>query len=168
MVNKSLLTWLAALWFAAVFGTSAWATSPSAPINIEADQADIQQDFSTYTGNVRISQGGVLLVGNKLTVRKLGRNSFELTLTGTPATIDQSPRHNGDRPIHGRASSVVYLSSSGILNLRGNAMLNRGGDEITGDNIQYDWQARRTLVNNTPSSGKRVTITLQPGNMGAP
>lgn len=165
MFNKSVMRILAS-GLMLTLATTTWAAKPAAPINIEADKADIQRDYSTYTGNVRITQGGVTLAGDRLAVRKLGSNSFELTLSGTPATIDQAAQRPGENPIRGRSAKVLYLSSSGILTLSGNAVLNRGGEEITGETIQYDWQARRTLVNNNSSSGGRVSITLQPGSVG--
>ncbi len=138
------------------------------PINIEADQADMSEPLSTYSGNVRVVQGGVTLRGGKLTVRKLtersagGEDQFQLTLSGSPATIVQEPVNANEGPIRGQASRIDYMSSSEILELRGNAIINRGGEEIQGDNIQYDWAARRTLVNTRAGSG-RVSITLQPG-----
>lgn len=147
---------------------SAGAARRAEPINIEADRADMAEEVSTYSGNVRVVQGGVTLRGAQLTVRKMGERTaggedqFQLTLSGGPATIHQEPVNAGEGPIQGQASRIDYMSSSEILELRGNAVINRGGEEIRGDNIQYDWTARRTLVNNRAGSG-RVSITLQPG-----
>ncbi|MGH8531113.1 MAG: lipopolysaccharide transport periplasmic protein LptA [Nevskiales bacterium] len=157
---------------AVLAGAPAQAAPRAEPINIEADQADLSEALSTYSGNVRVVQGGVTLRGSKLTVRKLaqrsarGEDQFQLTLSGGPATIVQEPDGEG-QPIRGEASRIDYMSTSEILELRGNAVINRGGEEITGDNIQYDWAARRTLVNNRAGGG-RVSITLTPGKRSDP
>ncbi len=160
------LVLLAALW-PCVMGP-AQAARRTEPINIEADQADLSEAISTYSGNVKVTQGGVTMRGSTLTVRKLagrsarGEDQFQLTLSGGPATIVQEPLNASEEPIRGEASRIDYMSSSEILELRGNAIIHRGGEEIAGENIQYDWNARRTLVNNRGGSG-RVSITLQPG-----
>lgn len=151
-----------------MLAAAAYAAPRPEPINIEADQADLSEALSTYSGNVRVVQGGVTLRGSKLTVRKLAQRSargdeqFQLTLSGGPATIVQEPDSADQQPIRGEAARIDYMSASDVLELRGNAVINRGGEEITGDNIQYDWTARRTLVNNRAGGG-RVSITLQPG-----
>lgn len=136
------------------------------PVKIQADQAEIKKDISTYTGNVRIAQGNITLHGNKLVVKRLpdnanGKKQFRLTLDGHPATIDQ---HAGTQAgsMHGQASRISYATTSRIIKLSGQAKLTRGNETITGKTIQYNRQARRTVVNQGTSGG-RVNITLTPG-----
>lgn len=142
----------------------ALAVSRDDPINIEADSAELKEEFSVYTGRVRLSQGGMVLQGDRLVVRKGTGGNFSLSLSGHPASIYQPPETKGGEPIQGRANKIDYGSGQEILELRGNATIDRGGEKISGDSIRYNVKARRTLVNNTSgSSGGRVKITLQPG-----
>lgn len=142
---------------------SALAASRNDPINIEADSAELKEDYSVYTGNVRLTQGGMTINGDRLVVRKQGSGNFTLSLSGRPARIYQPPEAAGAEPIQGRANRIEYGSGQEILELHGNAVINRGGEQIAGENIRYNVRARRTLVNNDGATGGRVKITLQPG-----
>lgn len=145
--------------------SAAWAANSSDPINIEADSAELKEDFSVYTGQVRLTQGGMVLQGDRLVVRKLGGGNFSLSLSGRPASIFQPPAGGNAEAIRGHANKIDYGSGQEILELRGNASINRGGEKIAGDTIRYNVRARRTVVNNEGgTNGGRVKITLQPGN----
>ncbi len=141
------------------------AVSRDDPINIEADSAELKDDFSLYTGSVRLTQGGMVLKGDRLVVRKGSGGNFSLSLSGHPASIYQPPEVKGGQPIQGRANKIDYGSGQEILELQGNATIDRGGENISGNSIRYNVKERRTLVNNNGSgaSGGRVKITLQPG-----
>lgn len=166
MPGKNPGHWLASTLLAVLLclaGTAAFAVNKNDPINIEADSAELKEDYSVYTGKVRLTQGGMTLTGDRLTVRKGEGGNFTLTLTGRPANIYQPPEEKGSEPIRGRAHRIDYGSGREVLELRGNASINRGGEMISGESIRYNVRQRRTLVNNTGSSGGRVKITLQPG-----
>ncbi len=143
----------------------AMAVSRDDPINIEADSAELKEDFSVYTGSVRLTQGGMLLQGDRLVVRKGNGGNFSLSLSGHPASIFQPPEAKGGEPIRGRANKIDYGSGQEILELRGNATIDRGGEKISGESIRYNVKARRTMVNNggSKNGSGRVKITLQPG-----
>lgn len=145
------------------------ALANDAPINIQADQADIKKDLSTYSGDVRITQGSISLSGDILTVKRLGKNAqgdqeFLLSLRGHPATIKQAATRQYPEAIQGQANHLSYRSTSRTITLTGNAMLQRGSEIITGDTIKYDRQARRMLVNHGVSGG-RISITLDPDGL---
>lgn len=141
----------------------AWAdiVTRDAPITIEADSAEIQDNLSTYSGNVNVVQGGVSLNGSHMIVRRGRGNSFTFTLTGRPAEI----RQRGEPDIRGNAERIDYASGTGTLELRGNAVIFRGNEKIAGGDIRYSFRDRRTIVNNRGrGSSGRVQITLQPGD----
>ncbi len=144
-------------------GPAAWAVNKNDPINIEADSADLKEDVSVYTGRVRLTQGGMVLSGDRLVVRKGTGGNFNLSLSGRPANIYQPPEQQGAAPIRGSAHQIEYGSGQEILELRGDAAIDRGGEKIAGESIRYNVRERRTLVNNNGTSGGRVKITLQPG-----
>lgn len=158
--------WLGFMCAFALLGvsTAAPAVNRDDPINIEADSAELKEDFSVYTGQVRLSQGAMVLQGDRLVVRKAGKGNYTLSLSGRPASIYQPPEGNNPEAIRGHANKIDYASGQEILELRGNASIDRGGEKIAGDTIRYNVQQRRTLVNNEGgTAGGRVKITLQPG-----
>lgn len=138
--------------------------SADAPINIEADSAELQESLSTYTGNVKVVQGSVSMYGARLIVRRGRGNSFTFTLSGSPARINQAAQKAGEPDIRGSAQRIDYASGTETLELRGNATIYRGQEKITGGDIRYSFRERRTIVNNRGGgSNGRVQITLQPG-----
>lgn len=142
--------------------------SSNAPISIEADSAELQETLSTYSGNVRVVQGGVTMRGQRLIVRRGRRNSFTFTLSGGPASITQAPEKPGDREVRGNARRIDYTSGTETLELRGNAVIYRGAEKISGNDIRYSFRDQRTIVNNRSGGSKgggRVQITLQPGTI---
>lgn len=157
--------WTALLLTLLALPASAEIVSSQAPINIEADSAELQESLSTYTGNVKVVQGNVSMRGARLIVRRGRANSFTFTLSGNPAHISQAATQAGDPDIHGSANRIDYASGSEILELRGDAVINRGNEKIAGGDIRYSFRDRRTVVNNRGGGGSgRVQITLQPGD----
>ncbi|MDX1496319.1 MAG: lipopolysaccharide transport periplasmic protein LptA [Salinisphaeraceae bacterium] len=157
--------WAAVLLVSLLPGTvAAEIVSRQAPINIEADSAELQETISTYSGNVRVEQGSVTMSGSQLIVRRSNGDNFTFTLSGSPARITQAPSEAGDPDIRGSARRIDYASGAEVLELRGDAVIFRGKEKIAGGDIRYSFASRRTIVNNRGgSNGGRVKITLQPG-----
>ena len=106
--------------------------------------------------------------GSRLIVRRGRGNSFTFTLSGGPASITQAPEKAGDPKIRGNARRIDYTSGTETLELRGNAVIFRGTEKISGNDIRYSFRDQRTIVNNRSGgtkSGGRVQITLQPGTL---
>ena len=157
---KSPWKWVLLALLLPVASTRAEIVTREAPINIEADSAELQESLSTYTGNVKVVQGGVTMQGARLIVRQGAGSSFTFTLSGSPAQI----RQNGDPVIRGTAERIDYASGTETLELRGDAVIYRGQEKIAGGDIRYSFRDRRTVVNNRGGGGSgRVNITLQPG-----
>ncbi len=140
--------------------------SRQAPVSIEADSAELQDTLSTYTGNVRVKQGGVTMSGSRLILRRGRGNSFTFTLSGQPAEIRQASEGPNSPAIRGTARRIDYASGTETLELRGDAVIYRGTEKIAGGDIRYSFKDRRTSVNtrNAGGSNGRVKITLQPGS----
>ncbi|MCA1804165.1 MAG: hypothetical protein LC646_02110 [Xanthomonadaceae bacterium] len=67
-----------------------WALSSDReqPMYIESDQAELddQKGISIYIGNVRVTQGTLVLTGEHMTVYQDGANLDRVILLGKPAT----------------------------------------------------------------------------------
>lgn len=109
------------------------------PINIEADRltVDDAKKISTYEGNVVLTQGTLLIRGDKLVVRQ-GADGFNHgTVYGNPASFRQK-QEGADQYVNGYADRIEYDSRAGKAELFGHAHLKRGGDEVRGNYISYD------------------------------
>ena len=137
------------------------------PINVQADNADFSQKsgVSTYTGDVRLTRGGLTLTGDKLVVTRINdRSRVKAVLTGNPAHIDKQPDASDDRVVTGHARQIEYTNASSVITLRGGAEVTRNGDEIRGPVITHDVDTGATHAKRGSGGSERVHITIQPGN----
>lgn len=145
----------------------ALAQNKALPINIDANQANYSQQsgVSTYTGNVHMTRGGLTLTGNKLVVTRINdRGNIKAVLTGTPAHIDKQPDADSSERITGHAAQIDYSNSKSQIVLRGDAVVNRGGDEVRGQTITHDLDSDRTTAKRGSGDNDRVHVTMQPDN----
>lgn len=138
------------------------------PINLEANQVlidDVQQ-ISTFTGNVRLSQGTLLIHGDKIVVVQ-GKDGFkQATAYGNIASFRQK-RDGLDGYVEGYGERIEYDTHAETLNLYKQARLKRDQDEVRGEHIIYNAKTEIFQVSsNSESSGdappQRVRAVLQP------
>lgn len=138
------------------------------PITLEADQVliDDMQQTSTFTGNVRLSQGSLLIRGDKIVVIQ-DKNGFKhATAYGKTAEFRQK-REGSDGFVEGYGERIEYDTQAETLNLYKQGRLKRDQDEVRGERITYNAKSETFQVNgNGESSGdtppKRVRAVLQP------
>ncbi len=143
----------------------AYAQQQPMPISIEADDAELSQrdGMSTYTGDVVLTRGGLTLTGNKLVVSRIDSDgSIRAELTGAPTTLDRQAQGADSERVTGHADRMVYTNSDATLVLRGDAVVERGGDVIRGQVIRHHLDSERTVAESGPGGDGRVHITIQP------
>ena len=135
-------------------------------IDIEADSAfiDNEKGNAIYIGNVKVTQGSILISANKLTITSsnTSKKYDKIYAKGTDekiANFSQQLDLNGDIIIS-RGTKIFYDSTSSILEVEGHGYIKRGEDEITADFIRYDMTSG-TFEAKKEKSG-RVSMTLQP------
>lgn len=138
------------------------------PVNLEADQVtvDDMQQISTFTGNVRLSQGSVLILGDKLVVTQDKNGFVQVTAYGNTASFRQK-RDGTDGYVEGYGQRIEYDARAETMQLHNQARLKRDLDEVTGEHITYSSKTEIFQVNGsatTPESlrPKRVRAVLQP------
>ena len=138
------------------------------PIHLEADQVlmDDAHQVSTFTGNVRLSQGTLLLSGDKIVVVEDKEGFKHATVYGDTARFRQK-REGFDQYVEGYGKRIEYDTRTETLNFHEKARLKRGLDEVSGDNIVYNTKSEVFRVNGneaTPGNEppQRVRAVLQP------
>jgi lipopolysaccharide export system protein LptA len=138
------------------------------PVNLEADSVtvDDSQQISTFTGNVRLSQGSLLILGDKIVIEQDKEGFMQVSTRGNPASFRQK-REGLETFVEGYGEIIKYDANTETIMLHIQARFKRDLDEITGESITYNAKTDIFQVNvnkieleNSPS--QRVRAVLQP------
>jgi lipopolysaccharide export system protein LptA len=145
------------------------------PINLEADTVDVNDatKVSIYQGHVRLSQGTLLILGDKLVVKQDAEGLSDATAYGNPASFRQK-RDGVDEYIEGYAQRIEYDAHKDKLELFVNARVKRGEDEVRGSYISYDGNTeffqvkggKEAVTEHNPKG--RVRAVIQPKSKNPP
>ncbi|MGB2831906.1 MAG: lipopolysaccharide transport periplasmic protein LptA [Methylotenera sp.] len=173
-----LSLYLVLLSFAAMLGFSNLAQAEAAdrdkPIDLEADtvKVDDAKQISTYSGNVILTQGTLIIRADKLIVREDSAGFQHSTSTGNPTTFKQK-REGKNEYMEGSAQRIEYDGRMDKVQLYTKAWVKRGEDIVHGEYISYDANAEYAEViggaksaDGTTTSG-RVHAIIQPKNKKA-
>ncbi|SBS27363.1 Lipopolysaccharide export system protein LptA precursor [Marinomonas aquimarina] len=133
------------------------------PISIEADKAffDQKQGTASYSGNVMVKQGSIVIEAQQLTIQTNPETGeFKaLNAQGSPSKFSQQMDQAGNT-MHANGDSLDYDVTTGQLEIHNNGYLQRGEDEISADYIHYLLEEGTFKAENRGSG--RVNMTLQP------
>ncbi len=153
-----------------LFSTASFAerADRSQPMHLEADQVtmDDAKQINTFTGNVRLSQGTLLILGDKVVVSQDKDGYQHADVYGDTAEFRQK-REGLDEYVEGYGERIEYDARTEIINFDGKAHLKRNRDEVSGDHIIYNTKTEVFKVNGkdaNPEKGStgRVHVILQP------
>lgn len=141
------------------------------PIDLEADtvKVDDAKQTSTYTGNVILKQGTLIIRADKLIVREDSAGFQHSTSTGNPTTFKQK-REGKNEYMEGSAQRIEYDGRMDKVQLFGKAWVKRGEDIVHGEYISYDANAEYAEViggaktADGKTTGGRVHAVIQPKN----
>jgi len=137
------------------------------PIHLEADQVRIDdaQQISTFTGNVKLSQGTLLISGDKIVVTQDKDGFKHGTAYGNTASFRQK-RDGLDEYVEGYGERIEYDARAETVDFYVRARLKRELDEVLGEHITYSAKTDIFQVNGGTSTEisppKRVRAVLQP------
>lgn len=151
------------------FSVFALKDDSSQPINIVSDNQslDMENSLVTFTDNVVITQGSILIKANKVIIKRPpeGSNKKEtVEAFGNPVTFHQ--KLDDGKPVDGRANKVHYDLGAEFLTLTGNAELRQLDSKINGDHITYNVKKQQLKANG--SSQSRVKTVLIPNQLSSP
>lgn len=145
----------------------AWAleSDRDQPIEIESDRAEFHEleGYTIYSGNVRLSQGSILLEAAEISIYFENGEVYKLVATGDRAYYEQLPAENEGKVV-AQANTIEYLLQGDLINLVQNASLTQDGATLNGELITYDVRNHLLRANNhsnqesTESGRVRVTI----------
>ena len=151
--------------------TITWAADSVEKIFISADQMqmNINSGKSEYTGNVKISQGKLLLTGDKVTLKRSNDEVERITVIGKPARYKQT--NEAGEPIEAQSEHMLYIASQNQLTLTINAHLQQPDVKLSSQKIIYDTQKRIVIAGGNDETKttdaktkqtQRVNIMLTP------
>ncbi len=142
-------------------------TDRDKPLYLEADQVliDDTNKTSSFTGNVRLAQGTMLIRGDRIEVSKTSDGFQQAKAYGNTATFRQK-REGLDEYVEGYGERIEYDSRAGTVDFYGQARVKRDLDEVRGDHITYSMKNETFQVSGSASTTntppKRVRAVLQP------
>ncbi len=109
------------------------------PIHLEADRVTVDdaKQISIFSGNVVLTQGSMILRGDKMEVRQDKDGFRRGTVWGNLAYFRQK-REGYDDLIEGWSERIEYDSRADKVEMFNRAMLKRAQDEVRGNYISYD------------------------------
>ncbi|CBY81256.1 lipopolysaccharide transport periplasmic protein LptA [Haemophilus influenzae biotype aegyptius] len=136
------------------------------PINIVSDNQslDMEKSVVTFTDNVVITQGSIIIKANKVVITRPAEKSGKketVEAFGTPVTFHQ--KLDNGTPVDGKANKVHYDLGSEFLTLTNNAELKQLDSKINGSVITYDVKKQQLKANGNGKS--RVTTVLIPSQL---
>jgi lipopolysaccharide export system protein LptA len=139
------------------------------PLEIEADTVTSNEakKITIYSGNVIVTQGTLIIKGDKLVVREDESGFQHGSSYGNPTTFKQK-RDGKNEYMEGGAMRIEYDGRMDKVQLFTKAWVKRGEDTVHGDYIMYDGTAEYSEVigggGKSPNSDGRVKAVIQPKN----
>lgn len=134
-------------------------------IEIESETAEYREadGLTTYSGNVSMKQGSILLQADKLTLFAEAGKVNRLLAEGD-AYYEQLPEIGGDKVV-AKGRIIEYILSEDIITLNQNASITQEGATLNGNLITYDVRNHLLKANSkSGSSNERVKVVLPPLN----
>ncbi|MFQ1046585.1 lipopolysaccharide transport periplasmic protein LptA [Avibacterium paragallinarum] len=133
------------------------------PINVESNNQslDMGNHTVTFTDNVVITQGSIVIKANKVVITRPDKNSQKketVDAYGSPVTFHQIL--DDGKPVDGKGDKVHYDLGTEFLTLTGNAELRQLDSKITGQYITYD--VKKQQLKAIGSNKSRIKTVLIP------
>lgn len=145
------------------------------PIHIEADRVDIddKKGISVYQGKVRVTQGSMVMTADTVTTYAVGnkqakeRELEKLIAVGAPAHYRQlldtkDPVTSKNEEMRAQGQRIEYFAREERLVLQGAGHLWKGGDEFSGNVIEYNTAQETVKAAMDPAGQERVHAVIQP------
>lgn len=128
------------------------------PIHITAEtqQADFNAETVTYSGNVRIEQGEMILRADSVMAEAPDARLSRITASGDVIVTS--------RDATARAPTLIYEVAARTIRLTGGVVLTQGNNTLKGSDLFVDLKAGTAVLTN---EGGRVEGVFEPGDVPA-
>jgi lipopolysaccharide export system protein LptA len=109
------------------------------PIHLEADRVTVDEakQIAVFEGNVVLTQGTLMIKGDRMQVRQ-DDEGFRYGTTWGDLAYFRQKREGVDEYIEGWAERIEYDGRADKVQMYNRAMMKRGQDEVRGSYISYD------------------------------
>ncbi len=109
------------------------------PINLEADRVTVDdaKQLAVFEGNVMLTQGTLVIRGDRMEVRQ-DTDGFKHGITWGNLAYFRQKRDGFDEYIEGWAERIEYDGRADKVQMFNRAAMKRGQDEVRGNYISYD------------------------------
>lgn len=134
------------------------------PIEIDADRSEFDERAGRQIleGNVRISQGTMLITAERIEITLQNGRLASIEGTGSPLGFEQD-NEAGER-MRGAARRIIYDAVGGSLVLEGEATLEQPRQRLVSERIVFNTedQTVRAEGDNSGAESGRVRIRIEP------
>ncbi len=134
------------------------------PIDIAADRSEFDERAGRQIleGNVRISQGTMLITAERIEIALQDGRLASIVGTGSPLGFEQD-NESGEQ-MRGEAGRIVYDAVDGSLVLEGDATLTQPGQRLSSERIVFNatTQTVRAEGESNSNDSGRVQIRIEP------
>jgi len=133
------------------------------PIKIKADSVSINEKtgISVYLGNVKFTQGSLILKGNKIEIHQPDGAVTKIIVIGTPAKFQQQQDNSPDL-IHAKAGKLKYVTKDERVYLTKNASVSQGDNLLKGNKIEYNTRDSTVTAQKSTNNDNRVHVVIEP------
>ena len=131
------------------------------PLQVTSDTAEFDElaGIATYQGDVRLSQGSLLIEAQTLTAYLEEGQVVRLTAQGQPAFFEDVPNLTQGM-ITGTASDIEWTLDTESMLLRGSAVLTQDTNRFAGEQVNY--LQKTGVIEAQGGDAGRVEMTLTP------
>jgi lipopolysaccharide export system protein LptA len=139
-------------------------------MSVSADQGQATRQASglnfdnslwVFRGNVKITMDQGLLTADDAEINFAKKLLAKAVANGKPAQFEQRIAKTG-KTAQGRADTIDYDATKGIVRLTKNAWLSDGQNEIRGESLKYNVLAQSILAEAAEQGSQRVHIIITP------
>jgi lipopolysaccharide transport protein LptA len=122
---------------------------------------DFENNLWAFHGNVKITMDQGQLTSDEAQITFINKVLTKALATGKPAAFEQRVEKTG-KIAQGKADSIEYDVSNGIVRLSKNAFLSDGQNEIRGEVLKYNVAAQSVIADAAEQGSQRVHIIITP------
>lgn len=138
------------------------------PMQIKSDrfESGMKEDTTVLTGNVRITQGTLVVNAARADISQTKGEVSRALLTGNPATLKQAMEGGGE--LNARAQTIDYQLAEENVELRGNVVLERPQGTLRSEKVVYSVKTGKMAAGADVSGGVELVIPPKPPKAETP